>query len=307
MNKEIISMITKSRKREKYDIISVESRIMTRTTRYWINEKIALDKKIKVCNNDPIQIKMEKGNNLRVYCSAVAFEGVRQILEKILQTNYIINQTKTKDKTGKIVMEVRRVAQKESRRNEAIFTINIFRTKSSFLINGPQVQKFLLELLPVVQSWVDLNKVDINISDDKLKNVLSKMNIVQTPIIKSKLKQETTSEIQNWNKEGEKFDFVIDRGNYEERQKVEGGNSEQVIPTQINKVEINGNSNDKDFNKQAGNNKTENNAIENVHDYNKASNESKTTVSTGSKTSEKEESNPKEITLTNEIEKKEHH
>ena len=44
-----------------------------------------------------------------------------------------------------------------------------------------------------------------------------------------------------------------------------------------------------------------------MHDYNRASNESKTTVSTGSKTSEKEESNPKEITLTNEIEKKEHH
>ena len=118
---------------------------------------------------------MEKGNNLRVYCSAVAFAGVRGILEKILETNYTINQTQTKDKTGKIVSEVIRVAQKESRRNEAIFTINVFRTKSSFLINGPQVQKFLLELLPVVQSWATENTVDINIKDDMLKNVLSKM------------------------------------------------------------------------------------------------------------------------------------
>ena len=56
-------------------------------------KKISIDKKIKACNNEPIQIKMEKGNNLRVYCSAVAFEGVRGILEKILETNYTINQT----------------------------------------------------------------------------------------------------------------------------------------------------------------------------------------------------------------------
>ena len=131
MNKEITRITNKSGKREKDDI-SVESRIMTRTARYRINEKAAIDKKIKACNNEPIQIKMEKGNNLRVYCSAVAFEGVRGILEKILETNYTINQTQTKDRTGKIVSEVIRVAQKESRRkNEAIFTINIYRTKSS--------------------------------------------------------------------------------------------------------------------------------------------------------------------------------
>ena len=52
------------------------------------------------------------------------------------------------------------------------------------------------------------------------------MNIVQTPITKSKQKQETTSEIQKRNKEGDKFDFVIDTGNYEERQKVEGRNQQ---------------------------------------------------------------------------------
>ena len=90
-NKEIISMINKSRKIEKDNVISAESRITTRTTRYRINEKIAIDKKIKACNNEPIQIMIEKGNNLRVYCGAVAFEGVRGILEKILETNSTIN------------------------------------------------------------------------------------------------------------------------------------------------------------------------------------------------------------------------
>ena len=47
------------------------------------------------------------------------------------------------------------------------------------------------------------------------------MKIVQTPIIKSKQKQEATSEIQKRNEEGEKCDFVTDRENFEERQRVE--------------------------------------------------------------------------------------
>ena len=195
------------------------------------------------------------------------------------------------------------MAQKESRRNEAIITINVFRTISSFLINRPQIQKFLLELLPVVQSWATENTVDINIKDEKVKNVLSKMKILQTPIIKSKQKQETTLEIQNQNTEGEELDFVIDRENNEERQKVEEGNSTQVLPAQINELEINRNSNDKDLNKQTDNNKTEDNAIENIHDNKKASNENKTATSTESKTDKKEESNYEETTSKSEIEK----
>ena len=68
------------------------------------------------------------------------------------------------------------------------------------------------------------------------------MRIVQTPIIKSKQKQETTAEIQKQNTEGEELDFVIHTGNNEERQKIEEGNSTQVLPAQIN-----GNSNTKDL------------------------------------------------------------
>ena len=118
------------------------------------------------------------------------------------------------------------------------------------------------------------------------------MRIVQTPIIKSKQKQETTPEIQKQNTEGDELDFVIHTGNNEERQKVEEGNSTQVLPAQIN-----GNSNTKDLiNKQTDNNKTEDIATENMHHNKKSSNESKTTTRTESKTDKKEESNYKATT-----------
>ena len=187
--------------------------------------------------------------------------------------------------------------------NDYVMRVLIRSVSHAFLRIGPQVQKFLLELLPDVQSWATENTVDINIKDEKLKNVLSKMKIVQTPIIKNKQKQETTLEIQNQNTEGEELDFVIDRENNEERQKVEEGNSTQVLPAQINELEINRNSNDKDLNKQTDNNKTEDNAIENIHDNKKASNENKTATSTESKTDKKEESNYEETTSKSEIEK----
>ena len=89
--------------------------------------------------------------------------------------------------------------------NDYVMSVLIRSVSHAFLRIGPQVQTFLLELLLDVQSWATENTVDINIKDEKLKNVLSKMKIVQTPIIKSKRKQETTPKIQNQNTEGEEF------------------------------------------------------------------------------------------------------
>ena len=125
-------MTNKSNKKERDDIISAENRIITRTPTYETNEKKKQQiKKFMASDNKPIQIKREKGNNLKVYCSTVAFEAVRQIpkRKKILDTNYTTNKTQTKGRTGKIVSEVVRVVQKQPRRNEAIFTANTCRTK----------------------------------------------------------------------------------------------------------------------------------------------------------------------------------
>ena len=87
-----------------------------------MNEETAVRKKIKTCNEDPLVVKLEKRNNLRIFCSKTAFDGVKQ------------NQSI-------------RDGGKESRRSQVIHTVNIYRTKSSLLINGPQMQKFILEVI----------------------------------------------------------------------------------------------------------------------------------------------------------------
>ena len=62
------------------------------------------------------------------------------------------------------------------------------------------------------------------------------MKIEQTPIIKIKPKQKKL-EMQKQNEEGQQIDFASNGESFEERQKVEGENSEQVLPAQINKLE----------------------------------------------------------------------
>ena len=154
-------------------------RMITRTDRLSMNDEAAVRKKIKTCNEEPLVVKLEKGNNLRIFFSTTTFEGVKQIIEntvsKIIKIEYIRNE----DQERRIYSESIRVRKKESSRNQVIYTVNIYRTKSNLLINGPQMQKFISEVIPIVQLWALEDRPAIDVSDQKLKKVLSKLKIEQ--------------------------------------------------------------------------------------------------------------------------------
>ena len=59
-----------------------------------------------------------------------------------------------------------RVKVEDSRKNEVIYTVNnISRTESSSLMNRPQTQKFILEVVPIIQLWGLESKTAKNISE----------------------------------------------------------------------------------------------------------------------------------------------
>ena len=59
------------------------SRIMIpRAARFSMNEEASLRKKNKTCNKEALALKLEKGNNLRIFCSKTAFEGLKEIILK---------------------------------------------------------------------------------------------------------------------------------------------------------------------------------------------------------------------------------
>ena len=80
--------------------------------------------------------------------------------------------TENKDISGKVVIETIKTKERNARRALQIFVINICRTTSTLLINGPQVQRFVREILPVLQSWADQNKKEIDMRDQHLEKML---------------------------------------------------------------------------------------------------------------------------------------
>ena len=70
-NKEVVSRKKVRWNSEKSD---EDNRGMTtRTSRFSMNEEVALTKKIKICNEESLVAKLEKGNNLRIFYGRKAF------------------------------------------------------------------------------------------------------------------------------------------------------------------------------------------------------------------------------------------
>ena len=131
---------------------------------------------------------MEKGNNLRIYCSTTAFEEIRRQIVRSIQENTNLEHIENEDQKGQVYGEILRVKDKNSCGQCVIFTINIYRTKSSYLINGPQVQKFIQEILPWIQSWEHINKTAIDMCDQQLEKMLRKLDMEQKVLLEEKTK-----------------------------------------------------------------------------------------------------------------------
>ena len=105
---------------------------------------------------------------------------------------------------GKYIVKVLDSEKKESRRNQVIYTVNIYRNNSSLLHS--QMQKFKLEVIPIVQLWALENKSALDISNQKLRKVLSKLKIEQ--LLNKKEGHELKEESDDDNK-AKSFDFII--------------------------------------------------------------------------------------------------
>ena len=75
------------------------------------------------------------------------------------------------------------------------------------MINGPQVEKFIQEILPWIHSWVQVNKTTIDMCDQQLEKMLRKLDMEQTKVLLEEEKTKLTVT------EGEevKCDFRIEK------------------------------------------------------------------------------------------------
>lgn len=75
---------------------------------------------------------------------------MKGIIENTVSKRNKVDHSRNEDQDRRIYRENKRVKEKESRRSQVIYTVNIYRTKYSSLIISPQTQKFMLEVMPLI-------------------------------------------------------------------------------------------------------------------------------------------------------------
>lgn len=75
---------------------------------------------------------------------------MKGIIENTVSKRNKVDYLRNEDQDRRIYRENKRVKEKESRRSQVIYTVNIYRTKYSLLIISPQTQKFMLEVMPLI-------------------------------------------------------------------------------------------------------------------------------------------------------------
>ena len=244
MNEETAQISTEEAKsKEKQH--DLKTKVTSKHGNFTLNEKAAIQKKkIKSCKDESLVVKMEKGNNLRIYCSTTAFEKIRRQIVRSIRANINLEHIENQDQKGQVYSEILRVKDKNSLGQRVIFTINIYRIKSSFLINGSQVQKFIQEILPWIQSWAQVNKTAIDMCDQQLEKMLRKLDMEQTKVLLEEEKTKLTTVTKG---EEVKCDFRIEKETNKKQAQTDGKEYN------MNR-EKNNSKNDKD-----GNNKDSNN------------------------------------------------
>ena len=219
MNEERVQ-ITMEEAKSKEKQHDLKTKVTSKHGNFTLNEKAAIQKKkIKSCKDESLVVKMEKGNNLRIYCSTTAFEKIRRQIVRSIQENTNLEHIENEDQKGQVYGEILRVKDKNSRGQRLIFTINIYRTKNSFLINGPQLQKFIQEILPWIQSWAQVNKTAIDMCDQQLEKMLRKLDMEQTKVL---LEEEKAKLITVTEGEEAKCDLKIEKETNKKQAQTDG-------------------------------------------------------------------------------------
>ena len=90
----------------------LKTKVTSKHGNFTLNEKAAMQKKIKSRKDRSLVLKMEKGNNLRIYCSTTAFEEIRRQIVRSIQENTNLEHIENEDQKGQVYSEILRVKDK---------------------------------------------------------------------------------------------------------------------------------------------------------------------------------------------------
>ena len=103
MNEERVQISTEEAK-SKEKQLDLKTKVTSKHGSFTLNEKAAIQKKIKSCKDQSLVVKMEKENNLRIYCSTTAFEKIRRQIVRSIQEKTSLEHIENEDQKERASM-----------------------------------------------------------------------------------------------------------------------------------------------------------------------------------------------------------
>ena len=119
-------------------------------------------KKLQIASNrtEKIHAQMKKGGNLVMTFTPGAFimmeTGIRQMATN--SSPFIISITDTLDTKNAIVITIAKFKKGATTSKQITFTMNLFHTKCTILVNGPDVGTFVRQFIPQIKKQAARNK-----------------------------------------------------------------------------------------------------------------------------------------------------
>ena len=142
---------------------------------YALNKQVSITKKIKACDRSPYSIKLNNGS-ATVTLNTICFELMRtNLLQYLANSNmykiYVFPKIDTNGNTSEDTIKVAKIETPDTETH--MYTINLYRTTSRLMINGPQHNQFVEKDLPLITDKFDNNDIqEMEISNQRLKDQL---------------------------------------------------------------------------------------------------------------------------------------
>ena len=157
------------------NLISKETRL------YALNRQKALENKLQNCQSEHLQYVMKAGKNLVINLSTSAFEHFRHTLSHMMnqQSKNLGLHVESKvnvDLTDAIVdssFKVKNLKKDGTPGAQNRFTVNLYRTQSSILVNGPKVDMFIEHFLKPIEESIQLKANLLTEQNQQIKGALS--------------------------------------------------------------------------------------------------------------------------------------
>ena len=129
--------------------------ISERTSSFVLNQQKSISKKRKACDRDNYKVKHNSGSSTVTFSTA-AFELFRcNVFMYLKQNSYGYQLTESKDIPGNVTHDILRVFIETCGQVSNLYTVNVYRTTSRIMVNGPQYIHFVSNDLPQITTYIE--------------------------------------------------------------------------------------------------------------------------------------------------------